>query len=292
MATAHRGQVVNAPRTAARTVSVLIAACAVTAAASQTVTYLAPEKHTAAVADRVAVYVTIGDGSTVQQAAWPDEKIDWLFVRAAGTQTNRQDVGPAEPNGRFINVPMTRPGVTLIGIDIKPTVEHVRGQQLKEFLRRTTSPRPREDRVPAIADDARVRVRRIESAKTLVRVLAPDGKPRSHSAIAQSKTGQAVEIRPLADPTMVAVGSDLPLRVYTQGGSPPGLRVLATCVTTDQTQEAVTDPSGTCHFRITDTGMWRIEFHHAEPLRSDPHADWAICSATLTFEVTLTGEAE
>ena len=132
-------------------------------------------------------------------------------------------------------------------------------------------------------------MRRIESAKGLVRVSDPEGRPVRPSAVAQSKTGQAVEIRPLADPTMTAVGSDLPLRAYVLGEKLVGARMLATCIADGVTREAITDESGSCHFRIASTGVWRVEFHDVRPLSDDPEATWAIYSATLTFEVTRNG---
>ena len=53
--------------------------------------------------------------------------------------------------------------------------------------------------------------------------------------------------------------------------------------------EKTTDRSGMTYFRITDPGVWRIEFHHAELLENDADAGWVIYSATLTFEVPTQG---
>ncbi len=262
----------------------LIAAGAAAAAAGQTVTYLTPAQYAATIGQRVAVRVEVGDGKAVRQAAWPTEKIDWLFIRAPGTQKNRENVGPRNANDNFINVPLTKPGVTMIALDTKPVEVILTGKQFKAFVRRTMPGEAYGNIIAGIADTVRIHTRRIESAKTLVRVADPKGKPASHSAVAQSKTGQAVEIRPLADPTMVTVGSDLPVRAYVQGGSQVGVKVLATCFATGTTREVITDSSGSCHFRISAGGVWRIEFHDIRPLFGDAKADWAIYSATLTFE--------
>jgi len=188
-----------------------------------------------------------------------------------------------------VTVTLSKPGVTMVGLDIKPTAAKVEGKSFKAFWGRMAPGQAHKDAITALADADEVRVRRIESAKTLVRVPDPGGKPASHSAVAQSKTGQAVEIRALADPTMAGVGSDLPVRAYVGGDKQPGVKMLATCVATGKTQEALTDSSGSCHFRIDSAGVWRIEFHHAELLQGDPKADWVIHSATLTFEVTNPG---
>ena len=279
----------NSWRKLRQSAAALLAAGGVAAAAGQTVTYLAPATHAAAVGQRVAVRVEAGDGTVVRPAAWPTERIDWLFVRAPGAQENRENVGPRDAKADFIDVSLSKPGVTLVALDTRPAETTCTGKQFKTFGRRTMPSEAYNRVIAAIADTAQVRTRRIESAKTLVRVADPAGKPTSHSAVAQSKTGQAVEIRPLADPTMVSVGSDLPVRAYVEGDKQVGLKVLATCVATGKTQEAITDSSGSCHFRLAAAGVWRIEFHHITPLPDDARVDWAIHSATLTFEAPSTG---
>ena len=55
------------------------------------------------------------------------------------------------------------------------------------------------------------------------------------SAIATSKTGQAVEMRLIADATAIPVGSDLPLRVYVGGEKKVGVKVRATHVASGKT---------------------------------------------------------
>jgi hypothetical protein len=280
---------VNRWRKLRQTAAVLLAAGAAAVAAGQTATYLAPAQYAATVGEQVAVRVEAGDGEAVRPVPWPTERIDWLFIRAPGTQENREDVGPRDPQGNFIEVALTKPGVTLIALDTKPTETTVAGKQFKAFARRTLPSTAYDAAIAGIADAAQVRTRQIESAKTLVRVADPTGKPASHSAVAQSKTGQAVEIRPLADPTMVTIGSDLPVRAYVGGSKQVGVKVLATCVATGKTQQAIADSTGSCHFRISDPGVWRIEFHHLTSPPDDTKTDWVIYSATLTFEASRTG---
>ena len=279
----------NSWRKLRQSAAALLAASGIAVAAGQSVTYLAPAQHAATVGKQVAVRVEAGEGEVVRPVAWPTERIDWLFVRAPGTQENREDVGPRDPQGNFIEVALTKPGVTLIALDTKPAETTFTGKQFKAFARRALLSTAYDAAVASIADAAQVRTRRIESAKTLVRVADPTGKPTSHSAVAQSKTGQAVEIRPLADPTMATVGSDLPVRAYVAGSKQVGVKVLATCVATGKTQEAIADSSGSCHFRISDPGVWRIEFHHLTSAPDDAKTDWMIYSATLTFEAPRTG---
>ena len=49
------------------------------------------------------------------------------------------------------------------------------------------------------------------------------------------------------------------------------------------------NPSGSAYFRVTDPGVWRVEFHYAQPSQDDQAADWTVYNATLTFEVPKGG---
>jgi len=272
--------------------AVLAAACS-SLAAAQSVKYLSPDEYQAHVGDQLRLHVEAGDALKPQRAAWPAETIDWLYVRAAGTQENlhKERVRPARAQDDFLTVPLAHPGVALIGFDTRPTVTQVAGKNLQAFVARYVEPASLPNPRQRFPSAAKLNVRRVESTKTLVRVQTEDGE-RSHSATAQSKSGQAVEIRPLADPTMVPLGSDLPVRAYVGGSKKVGVRLLATSVAAGKTQQMVTDSSGAAHFRVTHAGLWRVEFHHAEPLKDDPAADWAIYSATLTFEVEEKGASK
>lgn len=269
-----------------------VVALVVAAASAQSVAFLTPEIHVGEVGQSVDVRVARADGVVMATTPWPTERLEWLFTRSPGAQSNPENRGPTKAGGDYVTVTLDRPGVTMIGIDAKPAVETIGGQSFKSFVRRATANQTLLATAERVADDAAVRVRRVESAKTLIRVHDPSGGPARHSATAQSKTGQAVEIRALADPTMVPVGSDFPVKIYSRGGKRKAVRVLATCAATGETITAVTGSAGTCDFRITSPGVWRIEFHDVVRLERDPKAGWEIHTATLTFEVSDSGEGK
>jgi hypothetical protein len=271
---------------------VLAAACSALAA-GQSVKYLVPDQHQIRAGEQLRLHVEAGDPLKPERIAWPADIMDWFFVRATGTQENlhKERLQPAQKQDDFIAVTLPQSGAALIGFDTRPAVTQITGRDLQTFLSRYIELASLPGGRARLSANTAVKVRRVESTKTLVRVRTEDGQ-RSHSATAQSKSGQAVEIRPLADPTMPMVGGDLPVRVYVGGGKKVGVRVLATSVTAGKTQQLTSDSSGAVHFPITHPGLWRVEFHHAEPLKDDPAADWAIYSATLTFEVPEKGAAK
>lgn len=264
-------------------VAVLLAAGGAWPAAAQTVRYLTPSKYGAVAGESIALRVEQGGGLDLSPTAWPTDQVEWFMVRAAGTQENRRNPATGGGQADTLSVPLPHADVNLIGVDFKPVLTRMPGRALRKLLARLSSAD-----AGAVPLNANVAVRRVESAKTLVRVLSTGGKP-THSATAQSKTGQAAEIRALADPTMTPVGSDLPIRVYAQGSKRAGVKVRVSSVTAGTTREIVTDPSGVALFRITHPGVWRVEFRHVERAEHDPDAEWVIYSGTLTFEAPGAG---
>lgn len=268
--------------------AVLATTVAAAAAAGLPVTYLMPDKFTAPAGGEVLLRVESGAPQAAQTVAWPADKLRWFFVRGDGTQENRDRVDATNPTRDAVAVKPPTPGVTVFGFDTQPVVSPVSGADLAEFLKSNVAGAKDDSAVQRLTERKTIRVRRIESATTMVRVPAGDVRDE-HSAVAQAKTGQAVEIRPISDPTMLTVGSDFPLTVYIRGVARAGAEVQATgpaaAGTKAKTESKTADASGTTHFPIPKAGVWRIEFHHAEPLANDPGADWVVYSSTLTFEV-------
>jgi hypothetical protein len=123
--------------------------------------------------------------------------------------------------------------------------------------------------------------------KLLVRAAksgAGDANPWQGSATGSSKTGQRTEIRPLVDPTAMAVGSDLPLRISWSDSAGVEAKIAVRQVGTDAVQH-LSAPGGSGWFTVTAPGEWRVEVNRAKPLQGDPAADWQLETATLSFVV-------
>lgn len=250
------------------------------------VSYLTPDSYAASVGDSVCLRFFGGAAKDARPTTWPDNRVDWLFFRGGPEQHNQHNVRPAHAGENFVRVPLRHMGVTLIGVDQRPLVCETTVGDLREFAQEHVAPDEMLERLSG--SNVKLRVRHVTSAKTLVRVTAPDGR-RVPSAIGTSKTGQVVEIRPVFDPTAIQVGSDLPLSVYIDGEKKAGVKVQATGLRTGKTTSYITGPGGAGHFRVTEPGVWRVQVHHAEPLHADPSADWVVYSGTLTFEVPAKG---
>lgn len=267
-------------RAAAAAVAILIALGA--PAGAQTAYFLEPSTFTSRVGEEVRFGLVAGGPAPDAIAVptrWP-AAIKWLFIRSGGAQDNRYEITPVG-DGAESRVALTMPaaGCAMIGVDFQPEVVVLTGEQFAGVLAARTGVTPDE----ALPSRAQVRVRHVRSAKALVRVAHVGDAPEAFvdAATAVSKSGQAVEIRPFNDPTRIAPGGDLPMRMYIGGDAFGKPRVRGTHAASGASSEPV--PASTPSLPVTAAGPWRVEFHHAAPLTNDPDADWAFYTSTLIF---------
>lgn len=263
-----------------------LAMCGVAWAAPPVATFLTLESFDADSGDTLKLHFAAGSSADAQRAAWPAGGVPWLYVRGGETQENRHDVRAERDD--TVTVTLEHGGVTLLGADLQPTVGEMTGAELQAFVAQHLVDEALQKRVERAAADAKLRVRHMVSTKTMIRAAQESG-PATSSAIGMSKTGQPAEIRPLVDPTRLVVGADFPMWTYLNFEKRAGVRVEATCVDTGESTTFVTRPGGIGHFRVTATGQWRVAVSYVEALEGDPEANWAIYTATLTFDIPRKG---
>lgn len=269
-----------------RNIIAAVLAASAGCAAAQEARFLEPASAAVSLGDRVGISVFEG----AARRAWPGERIAHFLARTAWTQDNRDtlEAEPAPAGDLTTSAAWTadRPGVLLLGLDLEPAVETVGAEAFGRFVARALPAERREAIASALPEGGEVSVRRVESAKSLVRVSADGAEPVS---IANSKTGQAVEIRPLLDPTILTPGGDLPIKIYAVIPGPAGGVVIATNTTTGESFPVALADDASANLNIPSAGRWRLEFHAVAP-DDTGEADWLVHTATLTFEVR-TGEA-
>jgi hypothetical protein len=267
----------------------IAAGFAAATAAEPAVTYLTPETFKPDVGQTLTLRVNTGSAARTDLAPWPADQLNWFFVRGGGTQQNRPNIAAKAHDANAAEFAVSQPGVSVIAVNFKPSVVEMSGDDLKRFLLQNVAGAERDPRVAALNGKTTVRVRRIESATALVRAPERSGHELAPSAIATSKLGLPGELRSLMDPTVANAGSDWAVRIYIEGSNRPGGKVQATSLADGKTQSAIADASGAARFHIGTGGVWRVEFHDAQPLQNDPQADWVLRSATLSFEVPTEG---
>lgn len=224
----------------------------------------------------------VADGPA-SPSAWP-ERIAWMFIRNGGAQDNRDAVSPVGEGGAsHVDVTPGAPGCALIAVDFEPETITLPGAAFAEVLSASTGVAPD----AALRTRAQVRVRCVRSAKALVRVTGGVDGPID-AATAVSKSGQAVEIRPFADPTLLAPGGEMPMRTYIVGDAFGSPRIRARSGESGVFVEPRVSPTPV--LALPAAGPWGVEFSHAAALRDDPDADWVLYTATLTFTVARAGE--
>lgn len=253
--------------------------CAVAATASvasgQAGLFLVPDAYTTSTGVPFAISVRQGHAASWNESNWPNP-VDWLFVRAAGAQTNMGAGDAPKPDARGrAALTIDHAGVAMIGMELAPTDSDWAPAVVREFAARAN----RED--PCLT--APMPVRYVRSAVTLIHATDAAGGAGTDSS-ATSKAGLQVEIRPLMDPTRMQPGGDIPMRVYLEGDAAAGGTVHATHMPTGRTQRVKADAKGIAPLRIDAAGEWRLEFHEFRKARAEGEAALA-ASATLTFEV-------
>ena len=262
--------------------SALVLASVAAAAAGQSATFLVPESAEIGLASPVRLSAVRGAEVDAAPEPWPAARIAHFFARTAWTQENRDALPPDEGSDATVTWPADRPGVLLLGVDLAPEVESIDAASFAAFMERSLGERAR-DALGALPAQGEVAVLHTESAKAVVRVRAGGATPTS---IAASKTGQAVELRPLMDPTILIPGSDLVVKVYARLPGSSGGVITATNTTTGEVARVTTNDESIANIRVGHAGRWRLEFHAAARLEGgDAPAAWELHTATLTFDV-------
>lgn len=200
---------------------------------------------------------------------WPES--DWFFVRSGGGALNLSEVELA--GGRaLLPIPPQANALEVLGLDLSPQVAYAPAAAWGRFLEEHGLEGP-------ATEGELLRVRRVESLKAIVR-RASDAP----SAGALAKTGQAVELRPVADPTTLAAYGDLPLRGYAPGGA-SGAHVIARHTQSGEVRRTRLDGSGLGTLRLGLAGPWVVQLLTVRGLEGDAQADLELAIATLTFDV-------
>ncbi len=210
-----------------------------------------------------SLHFTFRDPFTNNSDASLNPECDWVFLRGGGEQHNLSG------NPTSVIVPASLTGLKLMAIDFRPKTREIDAESMARRWSLNTE----------LPESGTWKVRHYHSMKSLVRW--PED-PSTGSATALSKTGQASEIRWMADPTTTPCGSALPFKVYVGGSSASDARVMAVSSEESTRVRGQVDASGVGTFTLPHGGEWRVISRVLRPLQ-DGSARWALHTSTTSF---------
>ncbi|MFT7671093.1 MAG: hypothetical protein ACI8X5_003809 [Planctomycetota bacterium] len=228
-----------------------------------------------------------GEAGSLRTLPFPGtEQRNWVFLRSPQSQSNFQEVptlGAKEERGQLaLPAGNYQSEGVVVGLDLKPSLVELPLADWERFQVQKLGAKEPAPFTSAFETPSTVRLRRIESSKLLVRLREGKEVPIP-SAVLMTKTGQAVELRPLADPTTITPGGDFPVKFYSPSGTSAGVFVTALHEASGTRTSFTTRPGGIAHMKITKAGAWTLEAHELVPLMGARDADYELCSASLRF---------
>lgn len=221
---------------------------------------------------------------SIELQPWPSDEIGWLFLRTEGTQQNHDALTPLAADATRLRLERGSQGPLLVGWDLPPRVERAHSIELRAFLAERAHGRPPPREFEALAANETVLVRRLESLALLARP-AGGAAPAEPSAIATSKSGQRMELRPLFDPSFPQAGSDFAFKLYLPAGGSAGALCRAVHLASRKAQALELLGDGSLRVKLELAGPWMIEATRLRALEGDAEAALELASTTLVFVV-------
>lgn len=198
---------------------------------------------------------------------------------AAGSSTDLRDTVPSTGQFGSVEVGLAQAGTHLFAMDTQPSSVALPADKFHAYLHDEGLDHVVKLREAAgtAATPSRERFRR--NLKTLVQVGTKT------DATSSVRTGQRLELLPLANPYSRRAGQDLPLQVFFDGQPLANALVKAWFKRGGQTLviRAVTGDDGKTTVSLPWPGTWMISVVHMIPVTDSPEYDWDSFWGNLTF---------
>lgn len=206
----------------------------------------------------------------------PTAEIRRFLLRSTGAQENRETLASTIEDSTVLITPAIPRGSALVGIELVPRSGTLDITLFRYFLSAGAS----NGLSPPIGV-REVSVSQFNSCKAIVH----GSNNGSGSTAVCTKTGLRSEICPLTDPSVIPIGSDLPVRAMVGGSPAKQVRLVVTPPGSDDPRALTTDDVGAAHVRIDAPGVWQLQFQVARPAAPGSDVEWDIFTSTLVFEV-------
>jgi len=242
-------------------------------------TWLQPERFAATPGATFLADLSSADGFGEFQTAIKPDRVAKMIGRLGGADL---PLGPGAATEKTLRFPVTvtRPGVAVMGVELKPRLLELEPDKIETYFREIHAGEELREVWAAVPEPRRWRESYVKNAKAFVRVGEPPAGDRTWA----EPLGLALEILPERDPTTLREGDALPVRVL-RGGKPLADFVLA-YVSAGESHEhvVITDAEGRAEAKLEAKGTWLV---HGTDLRRVTAADreWESDFTTLVVEV-------
>lgn len=200
-------------------------------------------------------------------------------ITATGTDDLMRRVPASGATG--ISLPPGQPGTQILAIDTHPNFVKLSADQFTYYL----------------ADEGLANIRKLREEAGVQKPVNRERYRRHIKALLQvgdqmddialRKTGQRLEILPLADPRRSHRMSTTAFQILFEGQPLAGVLVKAWNKHDGQTVllRTVAGTDGVVRLTLPFTGVWMLSAVHMSPVQNDPALDWESLWANLTFEI-------
>ncbi len=255
----------------------LLGLCALTARAHDT--WLQPQKFSAPVGATVVFEMTSAGGFKGPETAIAPNRIHLAGGRVGGVPVK---LGEPLAGEKTMTLPITLPraGIAVITVELKPRLLDLAADKIELYFTEIHAGDALRAQWAAVPAPRKWRELYVKNTKTFVRV----GEPAATDRAWAEPVGQALEIVPERDPTMLRVGDDLPVRVLSRGKPLTGFTLGYVAEGEKKEHVAITDAQGRAHAVLDAAGPWLI---HGTDLRRVMHAEreWESDFTTMVVEV-------
>ncbi len=242
-------------------------------------TWLQPERFAATPGATLVLDLTNSEGFVGFQKTIEPEQVARVVGRLGGVELKLAATMPTEQTLR-IPVTVTRPGVAVVGVELKPRLRELEADKIEAFFQEIRAAEDVREAWLALPEPRRWRENTVKHAKTFVCV----GEPAADERAWAEPLGLTLEIVPVRDPTTLKEGDALPVRVWRSGKPLAGF--VLSYISAGETREhvAVTDAEGRATATLDARGAWLVR---GTDLRRATTADreWESDFTTMVVEV-------
>jgi hypothetical protein len=243
--------------------------------------WLRPESFFVPVNGTAALTLNVGENFTGERRGFSRALVARLRHITADTDEDLRDQLPSDGQLREFVLPLTTEGTHVFAVDTVPNRVVMPAGEFHTYLHEEGLDHVRRAREAAGAASTPGRERYRRHTKTLIQA-----GPRGDVTYAR-RTGQTIEIVPVADPLRAPVGEDLVFIVLFKG-TPLGnalVKFWQHGALENPVVRAATTHEGKVTIALPRTGVWMASVVHMVPATDSAGDDWDSFWGNLTFEL-------